>query len=51
MGAHVVGPSGMMDWPGSRDQDGFGRRRLHDVLILAYAAKFGVLTVPAGGEL
>ena len=39
-GAHVVGPSGMMDGQGAASRDGLDAAGFTDVVILAYAAKF-----------
>ncbi|WP_081290433.1 porphobilinogen synthase [Mycobacterium asiaticum] len=39
-GAHVVGPSGMMDGQVAAIRDGLDAAGHHDVVILAYAAKF-----------
>ena len=39
-GAHMVGPSGMMDGQVAAIRDGARRGRSHDVGIMAYAAKF-----------
>jgi porphobilinogen synthase len=39
-GAHVVGPSGMMDGQVAAIRDGLDAAGHHDVAILAYAAKF-----------
>src|SRR3954466_632158 len=39
-GAHVVGPSGMMDGQGAAIRDGLDAAGHEDVVLLAYAAKF-----------
>ena len=51
-GAHVVGPSGMMDGQVAAIRDGLDIAGHSDVAILAYAAKFvsGLLRAVPGGR-